>query len=74
MAQDVVKGRKTEIDYLNGFVVDNGKSIGFPTPYCEAAVAVIKGVESGEFAVGLDNLNRLESMSQASTRLKGLWL
>src|SRR5437867_8569535 len=32
MAQDVAKGRPTEIDYMNGFVVDKGREKGIPTP------------------------------------------
>ena len=65
MGQDVIKGRKTEIDYLNGFTVEHGKRIGVPTPYNEAAVAVVKGVESGEFPVGIENVDRMESMARA---------
>lgn len=66
MGQDIIKGRKTEIDYLNGFVVDNGRRVGVPTPYNQATVAVIKGVESGEFPVGAENIDRLEAMARAS--------
>ncbi|MCI0440367.1 MAG: 2-dehydropantoate 2-reductase [Chloroflexi bacterium] len=66
MAQDMMKGRKTEIDYLNGFVVDSGKRIGVPAPYNGAAQAVVKGIEAGEFQVGLENIERLESIARAS--------
>ena len=65
MANDVIKGRPTEIDHLNGFAVEQGKRIGVPTPYNEAAVAVIKGIEAGEPHVGLGNLDRVESMVRA---------
>ena len=66
MAQDVIKGRKTEIDYLNGFAVQEGKRIGMPSPYNEAVTAVIKGIESGEFPVGTDNVDRVVSMVRAT--------
>ena len=65
MAQDVIKGRPTEIDYLNGFVVEQGRRVGVPTPYNSAAVAVVKGIEAGEFDVGLENIGRVESMARA---------
>ena len=32
MAQDVAKGRPTEIDYMNGHVVAQGREKGMPTP------------------------------------------
>ena len=62
--QDILKGRKTEIDYLNGYVVSRGKQIGVKTPYSEAAVTIIKGVESGEFKVGIENVGRVNRIAQ----------
>ena len=68
MAQDVIKGRKTEIDYINGFVAQEGKRIGVPTPYNEAVTTIIKGIESGEFQVGLDNIDRVLSLVKTSAK------
>ena len=65
--QDIMKGRKTEIDYLNGMVATKGKAMGLPTPYSDAAVTIIKGVESGEFSVGMDNGARVNQMASART-------
>jgi 2-dehydropantoate 2-reductase len=45
MAQDVAKGRPTEIDYMNGHVVAQGKTAGVPTPVCVATVEMVKDVE-----------------------------
>jgi 2-dehydropantoate 2-reductase len=39
MLQDVMKGRRTEIDYLNGFVAAEGRNVGIPTPFNDAVVA-----------------------------------
>jgi 2-dehydropantoate 2-reductase len=47
MAQDVAKGRPTEIDYMNGYVVAQGRERGVPTPVSAAVVAVIHEVEQG---------------------------
>jgi len=66
MAQDVIKGRATEIDYLNGMVSDKGAEIGIKTPYSNAVVEILKAVESGEFDVGVDNLDRVDSIVRAS--------
>lgn len=48
MLQHMERGRRTEIDALNGAVVREGKALGIPTPYNEALTAVVKG---REFAV-----------------------
>jgi len=47
MAQDVAKGRPTEIDHMNGYVVAQGREHGVPTPVSAAAVEVVHEVEDG---------------------------
>jgi len=47
MAQDVAKGRPTEIDYMNGHVVAQGRHKGVPTPVSAATVEVMHEVEKG---------------------------
>ena len=41
LLQDVLKGRRTEIDFLNGYVVTQGRTVGVPTPFNEAIVAAV---------------------------------
>ncbi len=43
-AQDVKKGRRNEIDYLNGYVSNVGKQVGVETPYNDKIVEIIKGL------------------------------
>ena len=38
MLQDVMRGRRTEIDHLNGYVVAEGRRLGVPTPFNQAVV------------------------------------
>src|SRR5438128_32073 len=38
LLQDVLRGRRTEIEYLNGYVVTEGKKAGVATPVNEAVV------------------------------------
>jgi 2-dehydropantoate 2-reductase len=44
-----VKGRRTEIDFLNGLVVEKGVLAGVPAPTHAAMVEVVHLVERGEF-------------------------
>ncbi|HIM59765.1 MAG TPA: 2-dehydropantoate 2-reductase [Dehalococcoidia bacterium] len=39
--QDVRKGRRTEIDYLNGYVSEKGREIGVPTPFNDRIVDIV---------------------------------
>ncbi|MCB4823229.1 ketopantoate reductase family protein [Roseicella aerolata] len=48
MGQDMVKGRRTEIEFLNGFIVDKAKEIGLATPANAALTEIVKRVERGE--------------------------
>ena len=47
MAQDMTKGRPTEIDYMNGYVVAQGRERGVPTPVSAAIVNTVHEVEAG---------------------------
>jgi 2-dehydropantoate 2-reductase len=47
MAQDVIKGRPTEIDHMNGFVVAQGRERGVSTPVSAATVEVMHDVQAG---------------------------
>jgi len=44
-AQDLARGKPTEIDHLNGYVVHRGKALGIPTPANRALHALVKLIE-----------------------------
>jgi 2-dehydropantoate 2-reductase len=46
MLQDVEARRPTEVDYLNGGIVEFGRRHGVATPGHEAVWALVKGVEA----------------------------
>jgi 2-dehydropantoate 2-reductase len=46
MLQDILRGKKTEIDYINGAVVRLGAEHGIETPYNSAVVSMVKAKES----------------------------
>jgi len=44
-AQDLAKKKKTEIDFLNGYIVELGKRYGVPTPTNESVFSLVKMLE-----------------------------
>jgi 2-dehydropantoate 2-reductase len=48
MGQDMVKGRRTEIEFLNGFVVREGQKVGIEAPTNAILTEIVKKVERGE--------------------------
>jgi 2-dehydropantoate 2-reductase len=47
MLQDVMRGRRTEIDQLNGYVSAQGRRLGVPTPYNDAIVRLVNAQPVG---------------------------
>jgi 2-dehydropantoate 2-reductase len=45
MLQDVENGRRTEIDVVNGAIVEAGKQLDIPTPYNDSMVWLIRSLE-----------------------------
>ena len=60
MLQDVLKGRRTEIDYLNGYVARRGNEVGVATPLNEAITRLVKQVERGDMKPDVSNIDGLE--------------
>jgi 2-dehydropantoate 2-reductase len=48
MAQDIQKGRRTEIGEINGYIVRKGKEVGCAAPTHERIVEIVQRVERGE--------------------------
>ncbi len=48
MYDDWKAGRPTEIEYLNGFIVEQGRHLGIPVPVNEALTAMIKAMTEKE--------------------------
>jgi 2-dehydropantoate 2-reductase len=59
MAQDMRKGRRTETDFINGFVAEKGAEIGVPAPTHAKMNEAVKRVERGELAAGSDVIRDL---------------
>jgi 2-dehydropantoate 2-reductase len=61
MGQDMVKGRRTEIDFINGLIVAEGRGIGVATPVNAALADIVRRVERGEIAPDPRNALALQS-------------
>jgi len=57
--QSLERGRRTEIDYLNGYICEKGKALGVPTPLNDAVRKMVLEIENGQRPVSLDNLDEL---------------
>jgi 2-dehydropantoate 2-reductase len=51
-AQDLARGKPSEIDFLNGYVVRTGAELGIPTPTNQALQVMVKLAERGKAISG----------------------
>ena len=56
MAQDIQKGRRTEVDFLNGLIAAKGHEVGCPAPTHERMVALVRQVERGQLQPRPENV------------------
>lgn len=66
--QDVLKGRRTEIDFLNGVVVEEGARQGIPTPVNEAVMREFERLGTG-FTPDPERIEPLNSLLPPVTSL-----
>jgi 2-dehydropantoate 2-reductase len=59
--QDVLKKRRTEIDYLTGFVSTVGKNNNIPTPFCDKITEIVNKLGVG-FEPSSEHIKDLEKM------------
>ena len=57
--QDVIRGRRVEIDALNGWVVEQGRAVEVPTPINQAVAEVVRSFPVGELRSDPANLGRI---------------
>jgi 2-dehydropantoate 2-reductase len=56
MWQDVEKGRRTEIDYINGYVERKAIELGISTPMNKALIQLVKDIEQGKRSPSEENV------------------
>ncbi|HRK32951.1 MAG TPA: 2-dehydropantoate 2-reductase [Candidatus Hydrogenedentes bacterium] len=60
--QSLERGRKTEIDFLNGYVVESARVLGVSTPVNSALKQLIEEIEAGTRNIAKRNVDDLLSM------------
>lgn len=64
MLQDLEKGRKCEIDAINGVVCAYGRKYGVPTPYNDMVCKIIHEIEDGKRTYSFDNVKLFEGLGK----------
>jgi 2-dehydropantoate 2-reductase len=59
MLQSLERGRRPEIDFLNGYVAEQGREKGVDTPVNAALTAMVHEIEAGTRTISPDNLGEL---------------
>ena len=59
MLQSLERGRRSEIDVMNGYVVAKGREKGVPTPINAALTAMVQEIEAGDRKISPENLAEL---------------
>jgi 2-dehydropantoate 2-reductase len=62
LLQDVMRRRRTEVEYLNGYVSQQGRQVGVPTPFNDKIVELITRVPPGTLVPDPKNLDPLVAM------------
>jgi 2-dehydropantoate 2-reductase len=56
MLQSIERGRRSEVDYMNGYAVEQGLKYAVPTPVNKSITEMVKEIESGKRDIHPDNL------------------
>jgi len=71
MLQDFERGRRTEIDFINGYVAQLGRQIGISIAMNAAMTDMVHRIEQGQIQphpARLDDLLRRDSFSERESR------
>ena len=63
MLQDLERGRKTEIDFINGYVVTLGRASGVPVPMNATITDLVHQIERGVLQPARDRMNDLAAQA-----------
>jgi 2-dehydropantoate 2-reductase len=68
--QSLERGRRTEVDYLNGYICQQGQRHNVATPINAAIVAMIHEIENGNRSISMANLDDMGDVIQKDEELR----
>ena len=57
--QSLERGKSTEIDYLNGYIVKKAQQFNIPVPVNQKLVSIVKDIETGKIKINRENLYQI---------------
>jgi 2-dehydropantoate 2-reductase len=57
--QSLERGKKTEIDYLTGFITSNASRFNISTPVNTQVLEMVKKIEQGKAGIASENLDKI---------------
>ena len=63
MSQDVDKGRRSEILFMNGYIAQQGLSTHVPTPFNTAITKIVREIDEGDRFPDPANVNEVLKMA-----------
>jgi len=57
--QSLERGKPTEIDFLNGYIVEKARENNLPATINQRLVSLVKDIEAGKLKIGPENLKRI---------------
>ena len=67
---DHIKGRKNELEFINGLVAKKGKETGIPTPCNDAVAEIARQINKEQLKMDRSNLELLKEKLAAVLRKK----
>ncbi|MEE9256228.1 MAG: 2-dehydropantoate 2-reductase N-terminal domain-containing protein [bacterium] len=58
---DHIKGRRSEMEYVNGLVSKKGRELGVPTPCNDAVTGIARRIDRGELRMDISNFDLLKA-------------
>ena len=72
LLQDIRKGRRTEVDFLNGWIAEQGRRVGVQTPANVATIGALRPIELGLAASNRANITDLAEFVRSSYAVPGV--
>jgi 2-dehydropantoate 2-reductase len=73
MLQDLEKGKKSEVDMINGFVCQTGKQHGIDTPFNDKVVEIVTGIENKQLPLSMENVKLFGKSEKSGESEKSLF-